>query len=83
MEYQISFSKVFNSRNRLNGWASLIHLTKNSNTHICRKNMLSPISIELPIVKIENRACHPPFVAIRKWKTWLLRNLYTGQTCYH
>lgn len=83
MEYQISFSKVFNSRNRLNGWASLIHLTKNSNTYISRKKMLSPILIESPIIRIENRACHPPFPAIRKWKIWGLHNLYTGKYCHH
>lgn len=81
MEY-IPFSKVFNSRNRLNGWAKLIHLTKSEPYNEYYRSS-TPFIIDIPIVKIENHACHPPFLAIRKWKIWGLHNLYTGRNCYH
>ena len=81
MEY-IPFSKVFNSRNKLNGWAKLIHLTKSEPYNEYYRSS-KPFIIDIPIVKIQNRPCNKPFVAIRRWKVWGLDNLYTGRNCYH
>jgi hypothetical protein len=84
METYISFSKVFNSRNRLNGWAKLIHLTKSSGSDLSDDSLLSkPLIISAPIVKIQNAPCDKPFVAIRKWRTWLMGNYYREIKCYH
>ena len=82
MENYISFSKVFNSRNRLNGWASLIHLTKSEPYNEYYRSS-KPFIIDIPIVKIENKPCEKPLLMIRRWKTWGLKNLYTGKNCHH
>jgi hypothetical protein len=74
----------FTYTQRINGWAKLIHLTKSGGSKLSDDSLLSkPIIISDPIVKIQNRPCDKPFVAIRKWKIWLMGNYYREIKCYH
>jgi hypothetical protein len=72
----------FTYTQKLNGWAKLIHLTKSGSSLESYRSSL-PFFIDIPIVKIENKPCEKPLLMIRRWKTWGLKNLYTGKKCHH
>jgi hypothetical protein len=73
----------FTKTQRINGWAKLIHLTKSGGADVSIERFLAkPLINIVPIERIENKPCNRPFLAIRKWKIWVMRNLYTGRQCY-
>jgi hypothetical protein len=71
----------FTYTQKLNGWASLIHLTKSEPYNEYYRSS-TPFIIDIP-VKIENKPCHRPLLMIRRWKTWGLKNSYVGKKCHH
>jgi hypothetical protein len=79
-ETYVPFSKVFNSRNRLNDWAKIGKMTKSPSYG---EYFRSCIPMVVDVIKTENKPCDRPFPAIRKWKTWGIGNFYTGKQCHH
>jgi len=81
LETYVPFSKVFNSRNRLNDWAKIGKMTKSPSYGECFRSSI-PMVVDVVVIKIENKPCDRPFLAIRKWKTWGIGNSYIGKQCY-
>ena len=76
----------FNRVNRINGWAKLAQVTTKTK-FVRSKNewyvSFPPIDDNEQLVRIENKPCFRPFVAIRRWKIWLMANIYRDVPCYY
>lgn len=81
MDTYVPFSKVFNSRYRLNDLFRISKMTKSPSYGEYFRSCI-PMIVDVPIIKIENKPCDRPFLAIRKWKTWGSPNVYGNKRCH-